>query len=407
MEIEREKSIFFDFKDVDFIPTEPEIHRWVMNKGVKEGDIYICDFHYHTKQAIIKFHQQPKLNDFLSNNPSPINFQKNNQSFPIPIIIPGKTSRKIKIRYVPDELNLDALHAALEQYGEVGDFEWEAPQPNPDIIPGVRRERIIFDVKLKKEIPSFIKVTGCRLAVTYQGQTKTCPRCNTETHEGSPCPRNYALALTDQAPKHVISNTIRQIGNILDQAKNSANPYPWQKANKRKGRSKKQKGTPLADNTMDISDADGEDDTDSQGPSSHSSDEADPSLKNASKRNKQQSTTPEKPEQTPRNKHSQVIKENPRSNIIQPSKLLYSSQNLTPNLEPYLSTQPTTPTNSTIITTTTQREPNPRSIFSPDEESIIDEILSHGTAEQEKESEERNTTNHEKEKEGEEGIEET
>ncbi len=54
MEIEREKSIFFDFKDVDFIPTEPEIHRWVKNHGIKEGDIYICDFHYHKKQAIIK-----------------------------------------------------------------------------------------------------------------------------------------------------------------------------------------------------------------------------------------------------------------------------------------------------------------------------------------------------------------
>lgn len=65
---------------------------------------------------------------------------------------------------------------------------------------------------------------------------------------------------------------------------------------------------------MDTSDTDEDRDTDSQGLSSHSSNEADPSLENASKRNRPQETTPEKTYTDPK-KHS--LTSNQRKSKIQ------------------------------------------------------------------------------------------
>jgi hypothetical protein len=185
--VKRERTVFFLFRDFDLNPAELEIHRWLRSLGVKDEDVSIIDYHFHLKQVVVKFASQEIFDSFLLKHSIEAIFERNGLRYSIPLEIAGSTRRTVKIKFVPDEMNTGIIQAALEQYGMVGKIEREFPEVrNPDML-NAKRERLLVDMNLNKNIPSFITVMGMKLSVSYFGQIKTCSKCDSPNHDARDC----------------------------------------------------------------------------------------------------------------------------------------------------------------------------------------------------------------------------
>ena len=203
MEITREKTLFFNFKETNLNPSELEIHRWPRGLGIQDGELKVIDYHYHTKHVVIKFVNQEDLDKFIEQNGDQVDYETNGITFEIPITIAGSKRKTVKVKFIPDELEVIEVIEVFKKYGKVNKFTWEEPNTIfPDLFK-VKRERILVDMIINKNIPSFILVKGIKLSINYLGQTKTCSKCNETTHIAKNCTKDYmsySSALKKQTP---------------------------------------------------------------------------------------------------------------------------------------------------------------------------------------------------------------
>jgi hypothetical protein len=97
MEIKRERTLFFSFKEVDFVPLEIEIHRWFMKLGIIDDQLTVIDLHYHTKNVVAKFKNQNQFESFFKRHSQGIPFEKHGKIHIIPIFMPGSPWKKSKL----------------------------------------------------------------------------------------------------------------------------------------------------------------------------------------------------------------------------------------------------------------------------------------------------------------------
>lgn len=211
MEIKRERTLFFSFKDVEFIPMEIEIHRWFMGLGIVEDQLTVIDLHFYTKQIVAKFKTQELFEKFFHKYAKGIPFEKHGKLFIIPVYIAGNPWKKIQVKYVPDELDFRYIHSAFEQYGEIRTIEWE--KPGFDLLKA-KRDRLNVEMMVIKNIPLFFSIMGMRLAVSYSGQKKTCGRCDSEEHEARHCEggrKTYSQAAATNPAVTLAIETLKEI----------------------------------------------------------------------------------------------------------------------------------------------------------------------------------------------------
>lgn len=213
MEIKRERTLFFSFKKVDFVPLEIEIHRWFMKLGIIDDQLTVIDLHYHTKNVVAKFKNQNQFESFFKRHSQGIPFEKHGKIHIIPIFMPGSPWKKIQIKYVPDEMDTNLFKKVLEPYGKIKKVEYEIPALN---LLKTKREKLTIEMIVTKNIPSFITVMDNRFAVSYPGQIKTCARCDSENHEARHCDtgrKSYSQAVEGSPAIALAIDTLQEIVN--------------------------------------------------------------------------------------------------------------------------------------------------------------------------------------------------
>lgn len=207
MDIKRENTVFFNFRDCPFVPNDFEIQQWLVSNDIFDGELKVIDFHYHTKHALIKFTQKERFEKFIQDFGNSIDYRRNEEIFQIPIIVAGSRRKTIKIRYVPFELETQNIYTALEQYGKIEKISRdETDISKPEHLFQVKREKLTIEMTLSKNIPSYITVLGLKLNVSYIGQPKTCAKCDSTNHEAKDCnaPKSYSqIAKSSRAQKEL------------------------------------------------------------------------------------------------------------------------------------------------------------------------------------------------------------
>ena len=126
------------------------------------------------------------MNEFIDNYGPSLIFDKDDMPYEIPVIVAGSKRKTVKIKFIPLEIEIEDLKQQLSKYGTIESFKWEESIRFNDDIYEVKRERLNVEMTLNKNIPSFITIKGTRLNITYQGQTRTCSKCNDPAHEARP-----------------------------------------------------------------------------------------------------------------------------------------------------------------------------------------------------------------------------
>ena len=127
------------------------------------------------------------MNNFVENFGPSLIFDKDETPFEIPVMVAGSKRKNVKIKFIPVEIDIEDIKKALINYGTIETLKWEEPVRFNEDIYEVRRERLNADMILNKNIPSFITIKGIRLNVTYQGQPRTCSKCDDPSHEARNC----------------------------------------------------------------------------------------------------------------------------------------------------------------------------------------------------------------------------
>lgn len=147
----------------------------------------------------------------------------------------GLGLRTIRIFELPFELPAAEVEEALSPYGTVLEHvaeKWTQFKTYP-VLNGVRQVRI----ELRRHVPSYLQIGGCRAVIIYDGQPKTCSGCGKEGHLRSECPQRkitqlppreteptptptvlpvtYAAALTRPPPVPTQSSTVTEPEQII------------------------------------------------------------------------------------------------------------------------------------------------------------------------------------------------
>lgn len=218
MPVVRENTIFLNFKQLDFHPSELELHRLMKSVHIVDGDLLVLDYHYHTKQAVIKFTHQETFFEFCRKFVDGVPYMRDGKMHLISIDVAGKKKRTVKLRYVPLETNINQIKTILEKYGKVNKIMWEIPQNISNDMLKVQRERLVIDMTINRNIPSFIQVEDQKISVSYIGQIKTCANCDSMDHDRKDCTitkKSFSEIVRNRNTNE--NNTIKDYPNAVSQ----------------------------------------------------------------------------------------------------------------------------------------------------------------------------------------------
>jgi hypothetical protein len=109
------------------------------------------------------------------------------------IELAGMGTKKIRIARLPPEVTEKMIRGSLTKYDEVKnirDESWTSTYRYKEYN-GVR----IVDMKLKKDMPSYMTIAGNDALISYDGQPPTCYRFNETGHQQQDCPRRKRVVL--------------------------------------------------------------------------------------------------------------------------------------------------------------------------------------------------------------------
>ena len=133
-------------------------------------------------------------------------------------VTPYDRSLVVTVLYLNYEVDQSLVARVLSQYGTVSDM-WRCTYGTEE-LKGVFNGRRQFRMVLKRDIPSFLFIGGCKAHTRYLGQPRTCFRCGQEGHEARGCPNKRCgrcLQLGhDQAecPNQVVCNLCGEEGHL-------------------------------------------------------------------------------------------------------------------------------------------------------------------------------------------------
>lgn len=112
----------------------------------------------------------------------------------------GYGLRTIRVFELPFEVPENIVTAAFSPYGNVLGHtaeKWKTFETYP-VLNGVRQ----IQIELKKHVPSYLNIGGCRAIIMYDGQPRTCAGCGQEGHVRQHCPlrRPVQTPVNDDAP---------------------------------------------------------------------------------------------------------------------------------------------------------------------------------------------------------------
>jgi len=167
---------------------ELDFRRWLKTLNIEVTDVKIIAFHRHLSRIILKFSNEDNFNSFTSKNNSSVDFTKDGKTYNIPIH-PTEITKLVRVRYVPDEMNLNLIKIKLEHHGTIKKIFREKSKGGLDEGESIETETIGIQMTIKKDIPSFINIDGEKFNVSYRGQPRACNRCGSLDHLIANCPQ--------------------------------------------------------------------------------------------------------------------------------------------------------------------------------------------------------------------------
>ena len=95
----------------------------------------------------------------------------------------GDDTKIITILHVPFEADDNTVRYVLSRFGKVVDGRMLTYREFPKIFNGIRQ----YKMKLEKDIPSSLNLAGRDCWVRYDGQPRTCLKCQKSGHEAKEC----------------------------------------------------------------------------------------------------------------------------------------------------------------------------------------------------------------------------
>jgi len=112
------KSEYCIFRHTKCTDGRTRFQTLVENLNIDVTDVKIVAFHRHLSRIILKFSNEDNFNSFTSKNNSSVDFTKDGKTYNIPIH-PTEITKLVRVRYVPDEMNLNLIKIKLEHHGTI------------------------------------------------------------------------------------------------------------------------------------------------------------------------------------------------------------------------------------------------------------------------------------------------
>lgn len=124
------------------------------------------------------------------------------KGFKIPVYV-EKESVTVRVHDLPPHMPHTTVMDFMEQYGSVISITRERWR---HFFPGIYNGVRVLQMKLERQIPSFVTINGETTLVTYRNQPKTCRFCGRAAHPKEKCSKPSTASNEDQPSKPQPSN---------------------------------------------------------------------------------------------------------------------------------------------------------------------------------------------------------
>lgn len=206
MENVRKNTLKCQFDRSTTRPSPADIHEWITNTlhiTVDQVDTLQLDSYQHA--IFVKFISQSLLEKNLRKFEGQVEMiLLSGERIHVNISAAGVDATNVRVFNLPPEVSNTAMSAIFAQYGtvrEIRDEHWSSLY-KCNVKNGIR----VVRMELKAQIPSVLRIAGCRAQILYDGQVKTCSICSSSSHLRSDCTqRMIPLQVASTSPPRQLS----------------------------------------------------------------------------------------------------------------------------------------------------------------------------------------------------------
>ena len=124
MGIIRFNTISFDFRKVQRAPTYLEFHEWLISLGMEAGILSVIDISDYTHRITLKFATSETSITFVDKLlPNELLYSQDGIINRIPYATLNGRNKKVMVREVPAEADLNELKKQLQKHGSIKEIQ--------------------------------------------------------------------------------------------------------------------------------------------------------------------------------------------------------------------------------------------------------------------------------------------
>ena len=187
----RKNTIEIHFSLQERKPATLELHDWLVDDlQLKEDSVMAIQLNTMEHALYVKLSTTQTFEMLMNKYAGERVFQFQDGEKIMVRIVEASSSKIVRVFNLPPETEDAQLHHALASYGEIAAIrreKWSAAH-RLLVENGVRA----VTMEVKKAIPSSLIIQGHRAQITYDGQNKTCYRCQSANHLAIHCPNRLS-----------------------------------------------------------------------------------------------------------------------------------------------------------------------------------------------------------------------
>lgn len=212
----RVNTLLFVIDNVGQNVTSLEFQRFLKNEFVlNENDVIGIQREFGTRRVYVKF-KSGKVCDYIASSELDRKIKcEDGTLVNVNISHAGLGYREVRVFNLPFEMPAEKIAAALEPFGKVikvTNATYGGEHLFPMVDSGVR----VVRMELREHVPSFVYVgaSRARATVVYDGQPRTCARCNKPGHLRFECPeQRVQTRLQKPTFSDIVNNTASTSSN--------------------------------------------------------------------------------------------------------------------------------------------------------------------------------------------------
>lgn len=217
----RKNTLSFDFVDVKYKMTFTELHMFLKNEAnLKVEDVIAIQI--NGNKMLVKIADHLLIDEIIENTSGTIIYKGTDDNTYNIYIERADKFTIVRMHNIEYEIEDIMIQNCLQGYGSVIAIKretWGKDMPFP-VYNGTRSIKMI----LKKEIPSYIPMSGRKVWVSYTNQKKTCRFCDGNDHLVQDCPTKIS--------NRISNNISRSYAAIAGNKTVPDNVFPIESTNK-------------------------------------------------------------------------------------------------------------------------------------------------------------------------------